>query len=764
MWWMWARALATPLVVDTSAVAVVDVDGDGVLDVVLGAGQGVHYGVAGATPGPVTPLVRDPLAESAQFVDLDSDGVPEVCTATFEALTCWQGLGRSLGAVLYSEPTRVLAMQVVDYEGDGDDDLLVSTLAGLELRRSDGAGGLTAEPPLVGDTLQVFVEADIDGDGDLDLSASRTTLGEAYWLERDAAGALRPPAPLVAGGMSAFHVGFLDATGDGLPDLLQQSYTFPIYLRARQAKGVVRDPDTSDTGLWKTTGEAGYGPSVSLPYNAGFSVAALGGDPGLLVADDDGLLWDESATGASVRLATLNPTSHRLVATRPADLDGDGTTDVVVVDRDVRVVRDPLGAGDEVTLQRGVDQLGAFAAGDVDGDGRLDVVYGDALTGEVFTLRGAGAGAFHAGTAWLPGGPPVVALALMDLDRDGQVDLLVHEQGGQLVVHPGSGAAPLQMAGVSQLGLTLDGDGDGDDEQLVALAGGGLRWLDDDGAGGLVAGPEVASDVVRALAAGDTDGDGVAEVVALTDAQVVRYRTGAAGWAEVERVEAPGDEPFAVYTTDADGDGRDTVLVHAACELGYVYDSPNYPYCRTQELLFALDEVGGLWSAPTDYGEATAPVLSVDYDGDGTDELITGAYGTLLFWFDGTLDPDLIGYGGPLLLAADLDDDGDLDLLSGNDDGLSALWNGDGPPLLVDTADTADTGSYGPSSEVTADTGASPPTATTTSPADTAPDLAPATSQGCGCQVPGGATGSLWWAALLGVGVARRRPVRPPMG
>ena len=762
MWWMWARALATPLVVDTSAVAVVDVDGDGVLDVVLGAGPGVHYGVAGATPGPVMPLVRDPVAESAQFVDLDSDGVPEVCTATFEALTCRQGLGRSLGAVLHTEPTRVLAMHVVDFEGDGDDDLLVSTLAGLELRRSDGAGGLTVEPPLVGDTLQVFVEADIDGDGDLDLSASRTTLGEAYWLERDAAGALRPPAPLIDGGMNAFHVGFLDATGDGLPDLLQQSYSFPIYLRARQAKGVVRDPDTSDTGLWKTTGEEGYGPSVSLPYHAGFSVAVLGGGPGLLVAEDGAVLWDEGATGAAVSVATLHPTSHRLVATRPADLDGDGTTDVVVVDRDLRMVRDPLGAGDEVTLQRGVEQLGAFAAGDVDGDGRLDVVYGDAVTGEVFTLGGAGAGAFHAGTTWLPSGPPVVDLALMDLDRDGQIDLLVLEQGLELVVHPGSGAAPLRMAGVSQLGLTLDGDGDGDDEQLVALAGGGLRWLDDDGAGGLAPGPEVATDAVRALAAGDTDGDGVAEVVALTDAHVVRYRTGAAGWAEVERVEAPGDEPFAVYTTDPDGDGRDTVLVHAACELGYVYDSPNYPYCRTQELLYALDEVGGLWSAPTDYGEATAPVLSVDYDGDGADELITGAYGTLLFWFDGTVDPDLIGYGGPLLQAVDLDGDGDLDLLSGNDEGLSALWNGDGPPLPVDTADTGDTGSVEPS-DATGDTGASLPA--TTPPLSTAPDdTASATSKGCGCQAPGGATGSLWWAGLLGVWGARRRPGRPPMG
>ena len=187
--------------------------------------------------------------------------------------------------------------------------------------------------------------------------------------------------------------------------------------------------------------------------------------------DDDGLL-DAVVAGCCGRLFTLNPDNdtpnfswvwrNQSEAGRSAgqmltaldglavqaaalgDVDGDGTLDLFVA-----VMAPPQGrnrdAADRVLLNDGAGDLAdsgqrlgdsdstAVALGDVDGDGDLDALVGDG-SGAVVWFNQGGAQAGQEGTFDPSGrtlrGRPVMALFLADLDGDGDPDAVIGERSG----------------------------------------------------------------------------------------------------------------------------------------------------------------------------------------------------------------------------------------------------------------------------------------------------------------------------------------------
>ncbi|MBI4601708.1 MAG: VCBS repeat-containing protein, partial [Planctomycetes bacterium] len=180
----------------------------------------------------------------------------------------------------------------------------------------------------------------------------------------------------------------------------------------------------------------------------------------------------------------------------------------------------------------------AVAAADVDGDGRLDVVTADDGTHEVVVYRQGGRGTFRAPAEALAEGqvlPEPSSLAAFDSDGDARLDLLAASRPADALV--------------------LLRQTDGGDFAALQLPLPAPEGADD--AGGMRRGPVAA-------AAGDLDGDALADIVAASvdSNDLTVLLRDAEGSYVLSDVKAEGFlGPHSVALADLDGDG----LLDVAC-------------------------------------------------------------------------------------------------------------------------------------------------------------------------------------------------------
>ena len=242
------------------------------------------------------------------------------------------------------------------------------------------------------------------------------------------------------------------------------------------------------------------------------------------------------------------------------DVDNDGWLDVVVVGATTRVLRNrglvattvgnvttTAWAGFATTSVALATALAtSLATGDVDGDGFADLVIGGSGTGattQVFLNQRTTSGTWNgytAGTAL--GGAKTRAVALVDLDHDGTLDVFVASDG----------TAAHQV--YVNLGLVQATDG--------TVSWGGFDTTTDRS----IAVP--AGTDVRGIAVGDLNGDGWADVVAAVDGGApltyLNRKAGTTSWQGMAAgVALPGGSVAgrSVAVADVDGDGRLDVVV-----------------------------------------------------------------------------------------------------------------------------------------------------------------------------------------------------------
>jgi hypothetical protein len=582
--------------------------------------------------------------------------------------------------------------------------LAVSLAAALALvgARAAGAAGPFRHENLpglagldAGDHSQPAL-ADLDADGDLDLAVGEDqgTLLTFFNVGSSSApaflqatGTASPFAGLDAGDESAAALADLDADGDFDAVVGREAGTF-LYLQ--------------------NTGSPSAGAFVSLTGTAnpfsGFDVGG-GSTPGLGDLDGDGDLDAVSGesngtlryfrnTGASTApsfvevLGTGNPFLGFDAGTQSspalADVDGDGDLDVAVGfngTASLRYLRNDGSSSAPQFVDVGVGTDNPFdgiilrlrstpALADTDGDFDLDVVVGD-TDGKFSYLLNNGASSAPAyvderGAASPISGPDVGSRAkpvLADLDGDGDLDAVVGEGSGLLFYfeNTGSAAAPAYEA------LTGPANPfDGFDSGIRCTVG-----------------------------LGDVDGDGDLDAVAGDNAGTFHYlensgSSSAPAFAEL----TGGANPFdglnpgfnstpALADVDADGD-LDMVAGH--------YYGTLHLYRNTgSSAAPAFVEVTGTANAfGVPMGEESAPTL-VDVDGDGDLDVVVpnSTFATAYLVNTGTptapafvavtgaanpFDADFREENNAGLAVADLDDDGDLDLLLGDSTGQMLFW------------------------------------------------------------------------------------------
>ena len=438
----------------------------------------------------------------------------------------------------------------------------------------------------------------------------------------------------------------------------------------------------------------------------------------LLLADDSGGFVSPAALLLAVKSAQFIGSG---------DLDDDGDVDLVVLGGPSASETAVLwGHGDgQFDPPETVAGTRVQLVGDFDGDGRDD-----------FFARGTGPEPDEAYWSWQPplgfvATPVETSLPVLeqsaatqgDLDRDGDAELLLAYEDGQLDLLDGPAGSPLAVTRrfafgsepVSLHAADLNADGD-----LDLIGSGAMATvLLGQGDGGLEPSWRLEA-MIQDFAVGDVTGDGHPDVVVVLGAdgpaRLFRGRLGG-GLGPPESIDA-GPAPTGVRLFDATGDGRldivaggDTTLAVAAAQAGGGFDPPlltplDAPFMRMvptpldvdplPDLAVLLNDTdvlgshyirllhnsGGVFTVMAAVDVSASPTSGAwdfdagDLDGDGDTDLAVYRFGGT-FGFDGTLrayfdEPGGFVGGPPIpfgelgfgfMFLDDVEPDGDLDLV-----------------------------------------------------------------------------------------------------
>lgn len=482
--------------------------------------------------------------------DLNRDGRDDLALlGQGEIVVISQGDGGKL-----NEPERLphtsstpRMIRAVDFDGDGGDDLVILDGGAedpIRVRFSAADKRLGPEQRFAVESPKAIAFAQVDGKPGAELLTIENQSGRARVLtldesENDDQGKRGRLIfyPLPPGNERGRSLAVGDLDGDGKPDV------------------VVTDPANAQFLVYRQGGKDGLGTSQSFPGLVGgrtVRLADLDGDKAaevIVLSEQEKQIGRSVLAGNRLTFPTPLPISGEPVALDVADLDGDKTPEVLYVSR-------TSANGSDSFALRGLkrDKSGAM----------LPFRWGQ---DDNVPLKG------------LTSAPP--ALQVVDVNRDGQVDILVFNSFGSpllLLGRPGEPPAPAggslgPLAGVTPAGLSL-----------MDLKGPSLIVAQNTFARNILLDKEGRWEVkdqyntgrgsaqVLGAAALDTDGDGAKEIVLLDktsksllflEAKDGVYRP--SGTLSVGSIDFQG-----MHVADFDGDGRDDLLLAGTDRFGVV--------------------------------------------------------------------------------------------------------------------------------------------------------------------------------------------------
>jgi hypothetical protein len=272
-----------------------------------------------------------------------------------------------------------------------------------------------------------------------------------------------------------------------------------------------------------------------------------------------------------------------------ADLNRDGVPDLIVAnecfsvtDCDTGGVSVLLGNGDGTLraaqiYRSGGSSANAVVVSDLNGDGNLDVAVanschtgGSCVAGNVGVLLGNGDGTLQAAMNYDTGGTVAIGVAALDVNRDGEADLIVAHRCTLTDCNQG-------------VVSVLSGNGDGTFDLPTTM---------------------VAGDLLFSMTVADVNADGVPDIVAGSYWDVrVFLGNGDGTFQDEVAYSAGGEQTRSVTTGDVNGDGIVDILTVSLCQV-----SMGCPH----GVMGVLRGVGdGTFLAPRLYGTAGNHAMAI---------------------------------------------------------------------------------------------------------------------------------------------------------
>ncbi len=564
---------------DPVGLAVRDLDGDGIVDLVValspeeGGRLAIMLGRGDGAFELIQTVVVPEGSEEVAIADFDDDKILDA--AVTSAVDSSVSILRGTGGGMFADPVKIpvsggaspLALGDVDEDGFAD---LVVGLTNNDtvalLRGQDG--GTFADPEVTataGQAMKAMVVADVNGDTHLDVVTANlrsqtlsVLIGRGDGSFAPARGFVTQPNPI---GLAAF-----DVDGDSVVDLLNAS----------------EGPGSAQPGLvlLKGLGDGDFDAVDQLPAPAAGSGVAIADFDEDAFADAVGAFMDDKivrlfpggAARASVpgRSFSVDASPAAVLA---ADVDLDGHADVVTLDAtaEISLLRGS-GTGDfgAVEHQPLPARGRAFAAMDVDHDRDPDLFVVD-VNGDLEVLLNDGSGTFQ---PLEPIPLPVQAsdIAVGDFNDDDHLDVAMNQVSEQQILvflgkEEGGFEEPMPVstrAIVFSL-VPADLDGNGTLDLFISSPGAhGATPLVNDGTGMFTLGiRRFAGTFPTNVAVRDLNNDGFPEAIVndqLGDQITVLVNDGVGSFSSDPSVLA-SIAPAAVGTGDFDGNGSYDVLV-----------------------------------------------------------------------------------------------------------------------------------------------------------------------------------------------------------
>ncbi|MEM7310270.1 MAG: VCBS repeat-containing protein [Planctomycetota bacterium] len=659
---------------------------------------------------------------SVALVDVEGDGDPDIVGTGSGETTVWLNDGAASfkpasGPSPFTE-TSYSHIHADDFDGDGNPDVALFTFAQpSDLHFADGAGSFSPIPAVLPVETQGMTDTrsgDLDGDGDVDLAG--TDLSDPFVLFNDGTGAFPTVlAPYTGFEPSPRGLDFGDVDQDGDLDVLVGAASTELF-------GGNLDRLLVNDGVGGFTVQTL--PQAGTPC---FDVALrdLDGDGDLdaLTGDSPAEVLLGDGSGNFVHLpgaVSGDPTGGFTLLL--GDFDDDGDIDFVddtrFPERAALHLNDGTAHFRSFTGGTGFyfDELGSrVTAGDYDGDGDADLLGVSSvllsMPGEIILQRNDGTGSFTEDPGPQPFNPYIVeTLETADLDGDSDLDVFVGNTKWTglsssgvgisfLLLNDGSASFAISNA-VPQVGKNTwevmlgDVDQDGDLDALMANgtsnpAAENQLWLNN-GAATFTPAPFLLPFAPGHSFSGelaDFDSDGDLDAV-LGQARYVEFPAATARnlyfeWNGASFVDQSGNLPDQFEYTrriesgDVDGDGDlDLVLGNSEDNDIGAGGGPSQP-----DRLY-LNDGAGVFTDVTGIQfpvveQTTERLALLDADGDSDLDVISAPFGNLwsgavVYENDGTGTFSVAEEGRVLLdsdselVQADVDRDGDIDLLSSN--------------------------------------------------------------------------------------------------